>query len=233
MIQPKREEARVFVVSERWKKEYPGAFAGVLVMSDVANPPVHGGLNEKKADLENELRSRFKDPAELRTLGVMVAYKDYYKRFKKTYHVLHQLESVVFKGKSIPRVSALVEAMFMAELDDMLLTAGHDPESVKAPVTLDAALGNEKFVKLSGEVQELKAGDMMMADKEGVISSVIYGPDQRTRITASTRKVMFTTYAPAGIGKEAVVKHLERIRDNVLVITPDAKVELIQAYGAE
>lgn len=223
----------MFVVSEGWKQAYPDAFAGVLVMSDVANPPTHGGLDEKKKNLENELRAKFKDPAELKTLGAMVAYKDYYKRFKKTYHVIHQLESVVFKGKSIPKVSALVEAMFMAELNDMLLTAGHDLEAVVLPVTLYAALGGEKYVKLSGEEQDLKAGDMMMADREGVISSVIYGPDKRTRITASTRKVMFTTYAPPGIGKEAVVEHLERIAGYVRVITPDAKVELMEAYGSD
>jgi hypothetical protein len=47
-------------------------------------------------------------------------YHDYYKRFKKTYHILLQLESIVFKNKSIPKVSSLVEAMFMAELKNLL-----------------------------------------------------------------------------------------------------------------
>ena len=45
------------------------------------------------------------------------------KHLKKTYHVQHQLESVVLKGKSLPNVAALVAAMFMAERDDLLLTA--------------------------------------------------------------------------------------------------------------
>ena len=44
------------------------------------------------------------------------AYNACYKGFKKTYHVQLQLESVALKGRSIPRVAALMEAMFMAEL---------------------------------------------------------------------------------------------------------------------
>ena len=59
------------------------------------------------------------------------AYAAYYERFNKTYHVQLQLESVALKGKSIPRVSALVEAMFMAELENLLLTAGHDLDVVQ------------------------------------------------------------------------------------------------------
>jgi hypothetical protein len=42
---------------------------------------------------------------------------------KKTYHIALQLEPVVLKGKSLPNVAALVEAMFTAELGDLLLTA--------------------------------------------------------------------------------------------------------------
>jgi hypothetical protein len=33
---------------------------------------------------------------------------------------------VALKGKAIPRQAALVEAMFMAELENLILTAGHD-----------------------------------------------------------------------------------------------------------
>lgn len=220
----------MFVVSDEWKKAYPDASAGVLVMSDVANPSSHPELSRSKVALEDRLRQRVRDAAELRADPIMLAYKDYYKRFKKSYHVQQQLESVMFKGKPIPSVSALVEAMFMAELEDMLLTAGHDVDTVHLPVTLRVAAGHEEYIRINGENQILKAGDMFMADAEGVISSVIYGPDQRTRIMSSTRRVMFATYAPAGIRKDDVLSHLRRIETNVRTISPDAQVEFIRAY---
>jgi len=220
----------MFIVSDEWKRAYPDAFAGVLVMSGVANPSSHPELNRKKIELEDRLRHRFQDVAQLRAHRTMLAYKDYYRRFKKSYHVQQQLESVMFKGKSIPVVSALVEAMFMAELEDMLLTAGHDLDAIRLPVTLRVAAGDETYARINGENQVLKVGDMFMADTEGVISSVIYGPDRRTCIVASTQSVMFTAYAPAGIREDEVREHLERIEANVRTFSPDAQVELINAY---
>ena len=129
---------------------------------------------------------------------VLQAYNNYYRQFKKSYHVQLQLESIVWKGKSIPSVSALVEAMFMAEMKNMLLTAGHDLDIVQLPLTLDVSMGTESYTLMRGEEQVLKPGDMMISDQVGIISDVIYGPDRRTQITADTRNVVFTVYAPAG-----------------------------------
>ena len=129
----------MFIVSEAWKTAYPGAAVGVLAMRNVINPEHHVALDKRKEELENQLRSRFSDydRAALKDLPTIQAYNTYYKRFKKTYHVQHQLESVVFKGKPIPRVAALVEAMFVAELKNLLLTAGHDLDAVQMPVQLE------------------------------------------------------------------------------------------------
>jgi DNA/RNA-binding domain of Phe-tRNA-synthetase-like protein len=208
--------------------------AGVLVMRDVANPPQHPELDRRKDELENSLRTRFAAAgrAGIQALPTVQAYNAYFSRFKKTYHVQLQLESVTLKGKSIPRVATLVESMFMAELQNQLLTAGHDLLALRLPVTADVANGSERYVTFNGQEQVLKTGDMMMADAEGIISSVLYGPDQRTRITAETQQVLFAVYAPVGIGHDAVHRHLEDIQANVLQVTPSAKVELLNVFGA-
>ncbi len=140
------------------------------------------------------------------------------------WHVGLQLESVVLKGKSLPSVAALVEAMFMAELDDLLLTAGHDPDRLVLPLTLDVAKGDEIYTLLRGDQQALKAGDMYVRDGEGVISSIIYGPDQRTQIAPETHSVVFTVYAPPGVSTEAVGAHLRSLEANVRLVAPQAVV---------
>jgi DNA/RNA-binding domain of Phe-tRNA-synthetase-like protein len=223
----------VFIVSEAWKSAYPGAAVGVLAMRNVINPERHTALDKRKEEIENQLRSRFSDydRAALKALPTIQAYNNYYKQFKKSYHVQLQLESVALKGKSIPRVAALVEAMFVAELKNLLLTAGHDLEAVQRPVKIDVADGSERYIRLNGQEQELKPGDMMIADAQGVISSVIYGPDRRTRITSETRQALFTVYAPPGIGEQAVYGHLRDIQANVLLVAPEANVELLEVYG--
>jgi DNA/RNA-binding domain of Phe-tRNA-synthetase-like protein len=223
-----------FVVSEAWKQAYPGAAVGVLAMRKVNNPDNNAALDARKGALEEELRARYAghDRAALRALPVMQAYHSYYKRFKKSYHVQLQLESIVFKGKEIPSVAALVEAMFMAELDNLLLTAGHDLAVVQEPVGVYVADGSERFVRINGQEQQLKARDMYIADAEGVLSSVIYGPDQRTRIRPETQQTLFTTYAPPGIGSLAVEKHLRGIRDYTLLFAPDAETLSMDVHEA-
>ena len=220
-------------IAQAWRTAYPEAHAGILIVRGAANPPQHAGLEKRKNDLETELRARFSGfdrPALLR-LPVLRAYEEYYRHFKKTYHLQLQLESIVFKGKPIPSVAALVEAMFMAEVEDLLLTAGHDLDVLRLPLTLDTAGGTETYTLLRGDAQTLKAGDMYIRDGEGVISSVIYGPDRRTQIRPETKNAVFTAYAPPGITGEAVKNHMENILRNIKLFAPEAVAETLEVIG--
>jgi DNA/RNA-binding domain of Phe-tRNA-synthetase-like protein len=202
-------------------------------MRNASNPQHHAELEKQKAELEEKLRTEFagQDRAAIANHPVLQVYGDYYKRFKKTYHVQLQLESIVLKGRSIPSVASLVECMFMAEVKNMLLTAGHDLDKLQLPLTLDVTQGTESYIVMRGENQIVKAGDMMISDQVGIISNIIYGPDQRTQITESARNVVFTVYAPAGIDEQLITQHLQDIRDYVLVVAPDAQMELLQVHG--
>ena len=118
----------------------------------------------------------------------------------------------------------------MAEMQDMLLTAGHDLDILHLPLTLDVATGNETYTLLRGEEQVPKPGDMMISDQDGVISSILYGPDQRTQITPNTNNVIFTVYAPPGIAEGLVTEHLQHIKENVRVFAPQAQVGSLNVY---
>ena len=223
----------MLTVTRNWKQTYPGAHFGVLVMKNVCNPAQHPGLDLVKRELEADLKALFKDRRELKSLDSIKAYHSYYKHFDKTYHVLQQLESVIFKNKPIPAVSAIVECMFIEELRNSLLTAGHDLNLVKTPVTLDVATGDENYVRLNGQDQLVKPKDMVVKDLEGIISSLIYGPDQRTRITHSTCNVFFTVYGVPGIGEKMVAQHLQGIEANVKIIAPQAFTDILKVYGSD
>ncbi len=228
-------------ISDEWKTLYPGATAGVLAMAGAGGNP-EPGFAALADRLEASLRVQFAgfDRPALTALPVLQAYKAYYKRFDKTYHVLLQLESVTLKGQPLPRAAPLVQAMFMAELKNLLLTAGHDPETLQGGpasagrwrgLRLGAATGAERYTTLRGEVQQLKPGDMFISDEGGVISSIIYGPDLRTRLLPDSRGAVYTVYAPPGIGAAAVGSHLEDLRDYIRAAFPQARVEELKVYS--
>ena len=224
----------MITVSALWKLTYPEAHAGILVMRNASNPPMHAELDDRKKLLQDQIRARFagQERRAIEALEPMQAYDTYYKRFKKSYHVQGQLESVAFKNRDIPSVAALVEAMFMAEVQNLLLTAGHDWDKLRLPITVSVAEGNESYTMLRGQPQTLKAGDMIMTDRDGVISCVLYGPDQRTQITATTQHVLFMVYAVPGISEGAIREHLRDIQENVRLVSPAAEVALLEVYGA-
>lgn len=222
----------MIIISPTWQSTYPGAALGILAMGDVANPTLHPQLDQARLALEDQLRTRYTglDRAAIETSPEMQAYRAYYKGFKKTYHVLLQLESIAFKAKSIPNVAALVEAMFMAELNHQLLTAGHDLDRIQPPIRLEIARGDERYTLLRGEDQVCKPGDMVMADAQAVMCSVIYGSDFRTRITPATRRVLFVVYAPPGIALDRIEHHLDDLEANVRLVSTGAEVEHRRIY---
>ena len=222
-------------ISKKIKTIYPEALLGILAIRNVCNPNQHEELNRCKLDLENNLREKYVglDKAYLKNMEPIKTYGDYYKRFKKTYHVLLQLESIIFKNKSIPKVASLVEAMFMAELKNLLLTAGHDLDAIDLPIKLEVSSGGEKYIQLNGQEKELIPNDMMVSDLQGITSSIIYGPDKRTQIKPDTRNVLFVVYAPPGIEKPKILQHLQDIQNYVHIIAPKSEVELLKVYESK
>lgn len=221
-----------FLISDRWKRTYPHAAMGVLALSHIENKAQDAVLDAVKKALEDELRQRFGSREAIKADAVLQAYAAYYKRFKKNYHVFFQIESVAVKGQPIPRVNALVEAMFMAELKHGLLTAGHDLDTLAGEVVLDAASGDEEYTTISGETKTLKAGDMFVRDGMGVLSSIIYGPDKRTRISRQTQCAFFSIYAPDGIGQAAILAHMQDIEGYIRLFSPGAVLERMDVVSA-
>jgi DNA/RNA-binding domain of Phe-tRNA-synthetase-like protein len=219
-----------------WHQTFAAGHVGLLLIGRVDNTGRPAALEEHKRALEAELRQRYGSlsRAELQQLDILQAYKAYYRKFNKSYHVQLQLESVTHKGKSLPAVNPLVDSCFAAELETHLLTASHDADRLVAPVTIDASTGREALVMMSGEPKQIVANDMMMTDAQGVVCTIIYGQDNRTPVTPDTRRVLYVTYAPPGITRPAVAAHHETLIHNVRLFAPGAAVirdEVVTAEG--
>ena len=155
---------------------------------------------EAKRFLESELRAKYSHASReaLKELDEMRPYVSYYKAFGYTYHVLLQLESVA-KGKAIPGALPPVAAMFMAELKNGILTAGHDLDAVCFSVRSMVSDGTEGYTTLDSKAVTCVAGDFLIADQAGILSSMLRGPDRRTAISRETKRFLYTAYAPDGL----------------------------------
>jgi DNA/RNA-binding domain of Phe-tRNA-synthetase-like protein len=220
---------RMLLISgtEEWKAEHPGAMIGLLELSSVENDKKSPILDQRKRELETELIRRYGELSrqEFMSLPVLSAYKSYYKRFKKTYHVQLQIESIAKKGKKLPNVSPLVDANFMAEVETFILTAGHDVAKLRGEIIIDVAREGDHITQMNGSNKSIYAGDMIMRDEEGICCSILYGQDNRSPITPETEHVLYVAYAPGGVPREAVERQLQKIEQNVRLFSTKAIVE--------
>lgn len=214
----------MITASQEWRTMFPGACFGVLVLEGVDNSRECPALEERKSAFETGLRRRHegKSRKEIGLDEPFGSYGRYYKRFGQGYPVLHQVETVALKGKPLFSPSPLVAAMFMAELKNGFLTAGHDLDTVSLPLFLDVSKGEERYTAMGGRERILPPGDMFLSDREGILSSILYGPDDRTAVTAETTRVLYTVYGVPSLPAEDVRAHLEEIGELVRILSPEA-----------
>jgi DNA/RNA-binding domain of Phe-tRNA-synthetase-like protein len=214
-------------VTNDWKRSHAGASIGLLELSRVSNPEESPELENRKRELETQLRSTFHgfERNDFLALPILAAYKRYYRQFKKTYHVQLQIESIVLRQKSLPAVSPLVDSNFLAEMETFVLTAGHDAARLHEPILIDVSHEGEQITQMRGSSKAIRAGDMVMRDADGISCSIIYGQDNRSPISTATTHVLYVSYGPPDVSVEAMRTQLQRIEENVRLFSPSAILE--------
>lgn len=180
-----------------FRQTFPDGVFGVLLARNCPNRARATAIAGEQRVVERRLRERF-SAGGIDNHPVAGAYAAYFRRHGARYPVTHQARTII-SGRPIESTSALVEVMFTAEVDSLVLTSGHDLEALAEPLRVDVARGGETYTRLSGKVQTLQPGDMVVRDAEGIIACVLYGPDFRTRLRPQTRAALFGAWGPSGL----------------------------------
>ena len=169
----------------------------------------------------------------LKQMPPIDAYTAYYKKFGYSYPVLGQLESVLAGKKTLHPQSGLLQAMFLCEIESMVITAGHDLARLLGPLQVQVARGDETYRSISQREVTAVPGDLLVRDDNGVISSMMRGPDEGSRITAQTAGVFFVLYAPPVIATQTVTAALTLLEKRVRSFAPGCTTRLLQVYEQE
>jgi DNA/RNA-binding domain of Phe-tRNA-synthetase-like protein len=222
----------MLTISPEAKELFPDLKIGVLLISNIKNSYSNDKMANAKDALIETLKQQYGSLSrkELNATEVLKGYYSYYKNFTKTYHVLLQLESVVFKGKNIPLVSPIVQSMFMAELKNHFLTSVHDYSKIIGDLYLDRTSGNEIFTMFNGEQKQLKEDDLYIRDSKDLISNVLNGMDERTKVTADTQTALYTVYVPFTVKDEKVIEHLNDMVAYLKLNDESVTIEEISLY---
>ena len=151
-------------------------------------------------------------------------YFRYFRKFKKTYPVMMQFESVLLKGREFPRWNAVTAVPFLAELETHVLTGTHDVEQLLGPAELYLAQAKEPFAGLRGDLVHTYPGDVCARDEGGIIFSMIAGADARTCARQTSRHVFYPVFGVPGQDPAALRPMQERLAEYARILAPDAEV---------
>lgn len=169
------------------------------------------------------LKERFTDYDRKAVFGENVYFR-FFKKFKKTYPVLMQLESILLKGRPFPDANPITAIPFLAELETQHLLGAHDVEQVQGGVQLFAGTEKAPFPGMRGEEVHTYPGDFCGRDDGGIIFSMIAGADDRTCVQESSTHVFYPAFGVAGQSVEELTAVLNRLEEYVRTLAPDAEI---------
>lgn len=209
-------------ITPKLKTTYPNVVFGNLIIRNVSNIKEHEALEEQKRSLERKIRETYSDTDGDRTIQ---SYNAYFKKWSKNYPIEFQIKTIK-SGSRFPKVSVLVDSMFLAELKNRFLTSGHDLDTITGDLVFDVSASGELYVKLNNEEQELKNNDVVLKDSEGILASILYGPARRTAITLDTKNAIYFAWFPHGASGELIERHLNDIISNLRIVFNSVEAEI-------
>lgn len=153
-------------------------------------------------------------------------YFRFFKKFKKTYPVMMQFESVLFKGRPFPNFNPVAEVPFLMEIVTQVLSGAHDVDQIQGTVELYSATSREEFSGMRGTPFHTYPGDFCGRDEAGIIFSLIAGADARTCARQDSRHVFYPLFGTPDLPAEVIQDAMDVLIRYIRALAPDAQIEV-------
>ncbi|MFH0875593.1 MAG: tryptophan--tRNA ligase [archaeon] len=197
------------LITKKLLNKYPEFNCRAIIVDSVDNNQRIARLDAEKKKIESEIVANNKNPSEIK---LVKDYNEFFNKFSKSVPIQFQLESIL-KGKEIPKTNPLVEVLFMLEMKHAVMISGHDTSSIKGDLIFDLSDGSESFVKIDGKSQKFKADDILLKDEKEVITTLLYGPDFKTKMTEKTTRCVFLFWFFKRIDEMIIENTIENLRE--------------------
>lgn len=150
-------------------------------------------------------------------------YFRYFRKFKKTYPVMMQVESFLLKDRPFPEGEYINAVAFLTELKTHILLGTHDVDRIKGDLVIYNESAKTPFPGMFNPDCHSYPKDITGRDDEGIIISMIAGADARTCIHEDTSHVVYLVFGLPDMAM-SIEEVAEQIRTNVYKLAPTAEV---------
>ncbi len=148
----------------------------------------------------------------------------FFKKFRKTYPVMMQFESVLFKGRPFPEEDPVTGVPFLMELTTQMLSGTHDLDCIQGEVALYSGTAKEDFQGMRDTILHTYPGDFCARDQGGVIFSLIAGTDDRTSAKPDSVHVLYPVFGTPDMPESRIREAMDVLIRYIRVLSPEAEI---------
>lgn len=200
-----------FSKTTAYESRYPGVGFGLVLVTGCVNPENPDGFDQYKRKLLRRMRQR-ENLAEITER--IWSYDRFFQEFGYNCPLTGHLKRTVNSG--FPRYDLLVDAHFMAEMCAGILVAVTDFDRFEGGLTLDLAEEGEVSRGMGGREMRARQGEVVLRDEAEIVCVLCQGADEKTRVTADTKNVLFYAYGVPGVESAHIKNGLLVAEDAVL-----------------
>ena len=152
-------------------------------------------------------------------------YFRYFRKFKKTYPVMMQVESFLLKGRPFPEGKYINAVAFLTELKTRILMGTHDAERVEGDIIIYTETEKVTFPSIHGSEGHSYPGDTTGRDDAGVIISMIAGADSRTCLQEDSKHVLYLVFGTPATSAEVLDECLDQVELYAKTLAPSAEMQ--------
>ena len=152
-------------------------------------------------------------------------YFRFFRKFKKTYPVMQQFETVMFKGRPFPEEDPVTAVPFLLELTTFVLSGTHDIDRLDGALTIFTPDAKLPFDGMRGDSTHTYPNDICGRDDTGIIFSMIAGADARTCAREESRHVFYPVFGVSGQEPDALRSAQTRMAEYAKLLAKNAQID--------
>jgi DNA/RNA-binding domain of Phe-tRNA-synthetase-like protein len=197
-----------FVVSEECVQL--GLRAGAIIFRNVQVMDAPPALRSEIAAAVETLRARFTDPAAIRAIPEVSAFRDLLRRAganpRKEQPSVERLLSFALKRADLPAINSLVDSYNLISIRSLCSLGAHDLDRIRLPVALRLLTGQESFTPLGQDTQtSVIAGEYGYVDAANrVLCRLDVLQAEFSKVTTSTENVLLIVEGTTAHSPESV-----------------------------
>ncbi len=196
------------------REKYPDFVAGYLAVSGITIEQTVDGLEERKREVFNELKSKYAEK-QLTEIPEIEAYRKFFKSMGADPSSYRPITEYLLRralDDRFPNINNLVDSCLLSSVEHFISGGVYDVLKLKGDVrTTLAKVGENTFELIDGRKVAPKPDEIILKDDQKVLSAYTLGDAKLAKVTVGTSTVLIVLWNAPGISKEKMEAALKSV----------------------